>query len=112
MDQEESQEFYFPGKTANENPLEERGKKKKKPRVERGACKTEGGTADKRVGAEGFSLEVSGSVDRVAPDQPGGWLQTGTLSSTFSAERACQASQGRGLTFPLPAQDPHGQGSV
>lgn len=57
-------------------------------------------------------MEVSGSVDRVAPDQPGGWLQTGTLSSTFSAWRACQASQGRDLTFPLPVQDPHGQGSV
>lgn len=28
-DQEESQEFYFPGKTSNENPLEERKKKKK-----------------------------------------------------------------------------------
>lgn len=55
MDQEESQEFYFPGKTANENPLEERKKEKKKPRVERGACKTEGRTADNRVGAEGFS---------------------------------------------------------
>ena len=51
--QEESQEFYFPGKTANENPLEER-KKKKKPRVERGACKTEGRTQITGWGRKGF----------------------------------------------------------
>ena len=47
-----------------------------------------------------WSDAVRFAVDRVAPDQPGGWLQAGTLSSTFSAWRACQASQSGGPTFP------------
>lgn len=54
-DQEESQEFYFPGKTANENPLEERKKKKKAKGGERG-LQNRRQDADNGVGAEGFSL--------------------------------------------------------
>lgn len=44
--------------------------------------------------------EVSGSVDRVALSQPGGWLQTGTLSSTFCLESLPGLPQGGRPDFP------------
>lgn len=55
MDQEESQEFYFPGKTANENPLEERKKEKKKSQGWReGPAKQKAGLQITGWGRKGF----------------------------------------------------------